>query len=82
MRYPLSDFKGCKAYRHAASCLEIQMLSQLTFDLLYNQSINYKEIEQQVRETYTLYHSSFKSDLLIKFAILAAEMYEILDRLD
>lgn len=35
-----------------------------------------------VKDTYTLYHSSFKSDLLIKFAILAAEMYELLDRLE
>lgn len=82
MKYPLQDFRNCKAYRHAASCLELQLLSQLAFDLIYNQSINLKEIEVMVKDTYTLYHSSFKSDLLIKFAILAAEMYELLDRLE
>ena len=36
VQYPLKDFRNCKAFKHSASCLEIQLLSQLTCDILYN----------------------------------------------
>ena len=33
---PLSDFKKCKAYRHAASCQEIMGLAQIAFETSQN----------------------------------------------
>jgi hypothetical protein len=39
-----------------------------------------KTLEAAVKQTYSEYHSSFKSDLLIKFAICAAELYDLLER--
>jgi hypothetical protein len=34
-QYPYKDFKGCKASRFAASCLEVQILGQVCFELSY-----------------------------------------------
>ena len=38
--YPLKDFRGCKAFRFAASCLEVQLLSQVAFDLTASGQLN------------------------------------------
>ena len=44
--------------------------------------INSQQLDQQAREAYSLYHKSNKSDLLIKYAVMVSELYEVLDRLD
>lgn len=43
--YPLKDFKQCKAYRHAASCMEIQFLAKLAYDQINYGSIDTKDLE-------------------------------------
>ncbi len=40
---PYSEFKGCKAFRHAASCQEVQLYSNLGLDPQY--LYNIKDIE-------------------------------------
>ena len=44
--------------------------------------MNLQQLDQNVREAYSLYLKSNKSDLLIKFAIMISELYEILGRLE
>lgn len=79
---PLKDFKQCKAFRFAASCLEVQLLSTLTWGITSSGSIDYAKLETNTREAYTLYHKSSKSDLLIKYAVMISDMYEVIDKLE
>ena len=44
--------------------------------------INSQQLEQQIKEAYSLYHKSNKSDLLIKYAVMVSELYEMLDKLE
>lgn len=81
-QYPLKDFKMCKAFKYAASCLEVQLLSQVAYDLSNGYPIQIQQLEVQAREAYSLYHNSYQSDLLIKYAIMISELYEILERID
>lgn len=78
--FPLKEFKRIKAQKHTASCLEIQLLSELAYNLINNKTIAHKDLDNQIKETYKQYHAAYKSDLLIKFAILASEVYNILER--
>lgn len=50
-KYPLSDFKKCKAQRHAASCQEVIAFAQLGFDSSYVSS-NFKEIDGMLENAY------------------------------
>lgn len=49
----------CKAFKYAASCLEVQLLSQVAYDLSNGYPTQVQQLEVQAREAYNLYHNSY-----------------------
>ena len=58
------------------------MLSQLAYDLTFSATMNSTQLDTLAREAYTLFHKSTKSELLIKFAVMISDLYEVIGRLD
>ena len=51
-KLPYSDFKKCKAQRHAASSQEILAFSQVAFDSTQNSTTPFKEVEAMLENAY------------------------------
>jgi hypothetical protein len=75
---PLKDFKSFKALRFAGSCQELTFLSTVIYDIINSQTLNTSSLEQAVREGYNLFLESNKPDLLIKYSLMVAELYDLL----
>ena len=54
-KFPFTDFKNCKAFRHAASCQEIMFLSSVAFDSSFLSGANGKELDSMIESTYSLF---------------------------
>ncbi len=70
-KYPLSDFKSCKAFRFAASCSEVSMFSNLAFDPL----LSNKELDSMIEQSHHYYMKSNKPLLVVKNGIRTCELY-------
>lgn len=57
-------------------------MSQLAYDLTFTQNFNATQLDTLAREAYTLFHKSNKSELLIKYAVMISDLYEVIGRLD
>jgi len=57
-------------------------MSNLAYDLTFNKQFTFKTLTDQIRDTYMLFHQSKRTELLVKFAIFSAELYEVLDKPD
>eukprot|EP00347_Sterkiella_histriomuscorum_P023756 403333495 len=79
-KIPYNDFKKCKAFRHSASCQEVQAFSTIAHDPNYAGQSYFKEVDQMIDNAYQLYHKSNKSQFLIRYALLVAELYDSLER--